>query len=233
MSRFLHALTAPICALLLALSSLAALAADDFSAAERALFLDKHLVGVKLPQTLRYRFVSSGSLDPAFDDSVTLKLAAQPDGSCCAADAQFLSGTRKVTLPTVEDAQANPVILYFLERDIHEMQRLTKGQANYFRKRIRMNVFQGAQVREVALQYGGRSVSGTEIELAPYLDDPLRQRFERFAGKRYWFTLSSAVPGGVAAIRTRVAATPDSAPPLIAEELVADGVVLSAPRHTP
>ena len=226
-------LRALLAAALLAAATLPAPAAEDFSAAERALFMDPHLAGIKPPQTLHYSFQSSGSLEAAFDDNVTLKLKAQPDGRCCSAEAQFLSGARRVTLPAVDVAQGNPVILYFLERDIHEMQRLTQGQANYFRKRIRMAVFQGAQVREVALQYRGRSVAGREIEIAPYLDDPLHERFEKLANKRYWFTLSNAVPGGVASIRTRVVGATDSVPPLIAEELLADGVVPSAPRTNP
>jgi hypothetical protein len=202
---------------------LAGAANDDISAAERALFLDSPLADLKPPLTLHYRYRRQGSLEAGFDDEVTLSLTAQADGRCCATSTAFLSGERRLKLPDIEDATGNPVILHFLERDIREMQRLTKGQQNYFRKRIRMAAFDGAVMRDVSLPYRGRTVAAREIELNPYADDPLRARFEKLADKRYVFTLSAAVPGGVYSIRSRTAgATPD-APPLIVEELLADG----------
>jgi hypothetical protein len=198
------------------------LAAQEYSEAERALFMTNHLAALQPPLSLRYSFRKSGSLEEGFDDRVDIALRKQADGGCCAASAQFLTGARALNLPEVESAQGNPVILYFLERDIHEMQRLTKGQHNYFRKRIRMAVQQGAAVREVTLSWRGRSVVGREITISPYLDDPLRARFEKLANKHYVFTLSDAVPGGVYAVRTRIDGTTADAAPLIVEEMQAD-----------
>lgn len=190
-----------------------ALAAEDYSPAERALFMTNHLAGTKPPATLRYSFAHRGSEDEAFEDKVAVKLKAAPGGKCCAAEAEFLTGTRRLALPDMEKAEGNPVVLYFLERDIREMNRLTKGQQNYFRKRIRMAVYQGATIADVTVSYRGKEVPAREIRIAPYLDDPLRARFEKYANKTYVFTLSDAVPGGLYAIRTRVAgATPEAAP---------------------
>lgn len=199
-------------------------AADDFSAAERELFIANHLATLKPPATLRYSFHKSGSLEEGFDDKVAIALRAQVDGKCCAATAEFLGGPRRLNLPEVEGAQGNPVILYFLERDIREMSRLTKGQAAYFRKRIRMAVYQGATVRELTVPFGGKSVAARQISVSPYADDPLRVRFEKLAGKQYVFTLSDAVPGGVYSIRTRVDGPAGA--PLLVEEILVDG----APR---
>lgn len=101
------------------------------------------------------------------------------------------------------------------------MERLTKGKANYFRKRIRLAVYEGAQVRDVSVAYRGKPVAAREITIEPYRDDPNKQRFEKFTSKQYVFTLSSAVPGGVYAIRSSVAGTADS--PLLLDELLIDG----------
>ena len=205
--------------LLAALMADRARAATEFSAAEQALFVTNHLAALKPPSTLHYNFRRSGSLEPGFDDKVAIALTAQPDGKCCAAAAEFLSGARKLSLPEIESAQGNPVILYFLERDIREMQRLTKGQPNYFRKRIRMAVFNAATITEVTLPFQGRNVAAKQITVTPYTDDPLRARFENLAGKRYVFTLSDAVPGGVISIRTQVDVAAAGTPPLLAEEM--------------
>jgi hypothetical protein len=195
------------------------MAATEFSAAEQALFVTNHLSALKPPTTLHYRFRKSGSLEAGFDDKVAIALTPQPDGKCCAAAADFLSGANKLALPPIEGAQGNPVILYFLERDIREMQRLTKGQPNYFRKRIRMAVADAATIAEVSLPYEGRNVAARQITITPYTDDPLRERFENLTAKRYVFTLSDAVPGGVISIRTQVDAATAGAPPLLTEEM--------------
>jgi hypothetical protein len=207
-----------------------ALAAEDFSPAERALFMTNHLAGSKPPTTLRYSFSKSGSLEEGFEDKVAVKLKAARGGKCCMAEAEFLSGPRRLSLPEVDQAQGNPAVLYFLERDIREMNRLTKGQQNYFRKRIRMAVYQGAQLQEVNVSYRGKDVPAREIRIAPYADDPLRTRFEKLANKTYVFTLSDAVPGGLYAIRTRIAGDTADAAPLIAEEMVVEGGTATAAR---
>ncbi|MFT3956143.1 MAG: hypothetical protein QM722_17700 [Piscinibacter sp.] len=205
-----------------------AFAAEDYSPAERALFMTDHFAGTKPPLTLRYGFSKAGSMEEAFTDQVAVKLSARKDGKCCMASADFLSGARRLSLPEVDEAQGNPVVLYFLERDIREMNRLTKGQQNYFRKRIRMAIYQGAQVQDVSVSYRGKTVPAREITVTPYRDDPLRARFEKLANKTYVFTLSDAVPGGVYAIRTRIDGEGADAAPLIAEEMLLDGGVATS-----
>lgn len=197
----------------------------NFSAAERALFMTDQFTKLRPPLTLRYQFHRGGSLEPGFDDKVSIALKAQSSGRCCDATGEFLSGERKVELPPVEAASGNPVTLFFLERDVREMERLTKGKSAYFRKRIRMAIFEGAQQRAVTLRYRGKAAAGQEFTITPYVDDPNRPRFEQLANKRYVFTLSEAVPGGVYAIRALVAddANGPQAPPLLTEELLLEG----------
>lgn len=197
-------------------------AAQDFSAAEKAIFMADQLRNVRPPSTLRYSFHKAGSLEAGFDDTVAVTLSKQPDGSCCASKGEFLSGERKVPLPEIDNAKANPVILYFLEHDIREMHRLTKGSENYFRKRIRMTVYQGATVVPASFRYKGKTVAGQEVSFKPYLDDPNRYRYEKLAGKEYRFLLSDAVPGGVLGIRTRIAAVGTDAP-LLTEDMMIEG----------
>jgi len=232
-STSLRRLAVALCAAAIALPGAAARAeepAKDFSAAERALFMTDQFAKLRPPTTLRYRFQRSGTLEPGFDDKISIALKAQATGRCCDATGQFLSGERRVELPPVEGAAGNPVTLFFLERDVREMERLTKGKSNYFRKRIRMAIFQGAQQRAVTLRYRGKAVAGQEFTITPYVDDPNRPRFEQFANKRYVFTLSEAVPGGVYGIRALVVdpAKGADAPPLLAEELLIDGADAAA-----
>ncbi len=208
-------------------------AANDFSAAEQALFIDNQLGKLRPPLTLHYGYRKSGTLEEAFADTVDVVLTAQPDGSCCAASARFFTGSRAMRQPDVEGAQGNPAILYFLERDIREMQRLTTGKPNYFRKRIRMAVYQGASIRSLTLPYRGRPVAVQEISISPYLDDPNRSRYEKLANKQYIFLLSNSVPGGLYGIRTRIGAESADAPPLMLEEMLLDGAEPAPAKRQP
>ena len=218
------ALTASLCALLLAAPAAhAETDKRDFSVAERLLFMSPQLQNIKPPTQLRYSFARTGSLEPAFADSVTVDLSAADDGRCCAAKGQFFSGARARPVPELQSADGNPLLLYFLEHDVREMKRLARGSENHFRKQIRMAIYQGAEVRDVALTYQGRPIRGREITLNPFLEDPNRPKYERFARKNYRFTLSDAVPGGIYGIRTSIPGESDGAPPLLAEELLIDG----------
>ena len=198
-------------------------AANDFSAAEQALFLGTPLAKLRPPQTLDYAFRRTGTMDKPFDDTVKLDLKARPDGGCCAVTPSFFSGERAIKQPEVDNAQGNPAVMYFLERDIREMQRLTGGQPNYFRKRIRMAVYQGATVRELKLPYRGAAVAVKEFSISPYVDDPNRPKFPKLAGKRYAFYVSDAVPGGLYAIRTRIDGTEPGGAPLMQEDMLLEG----------
>ena len=199
------------------------LAEQPLSAAEQALFETNHLAAVQPPFELRYRFRRTGQLETPFDDTVDLKLFAQPDGHCCAVSAQFLHDERAVQQPRIDAAQGNPAILYFLERDILEMQRLTHGQANHFRQRIRLALAQDALVRSLRLPYKGRQIAVQEITISPFAQDPHRSRFDKFADKQYVFLLSPEVPAGLFGIRTRMAAASEQAPPLMVEEMMLEG----------
>lgn len=216
----------------LLLLGLAASAANDFSAAEKALFVTPHLAGLHAPTTLHYSFHKTGSLEPPLDDKVDVLLSAGAGGTCCVARVEFLGGAKSGHVPEVDAVQSNPVILHFLERDIHEMERLTQGRANYFRKRIRMAVFEAATIRKLRLPYHGHAVDVQEISITPYRDDPNRSRYEKLADKQYQFLLASAVPGGLYAIRTRIGSASVDAP-LLGEELLIDGAQSATDKPQP
>lgn len=176
-------------------------AARAIAPAETLLFQTDHLQNVRAPQTLTYAFRKAGSLEPGFDDQVRLALAPGKR----VVTLHFLSGARARPAPDADSPEGNPVLLGFLERDIAEMARLTGGSANYFRKRIRLALAEAAQVQPRRFSYGGKAVDGREVVIEPYRDDPLRQRFEQYVGKRYTFVVSALVPGGVYQVHTAVA----------------------------
>jgi hypothetical protein len=187
---------------LAALSGLAAGAphAQPISSAETLLFETDHLARLKAPATLVYTFRKVSNVEPGFADEVRLDLA-HVKGKL-SATLHFLSGEHKQEIPALEEAHGNPVLLGFLEHDIAEMKRLTGGSANYFRKRIRMALAQGAQVNRQSITYQGKTLQAQAVRIQPYLDDPMHARFEKYLHKTYTFVISEQVPGGLYQLHT-------------------------------
>ena len=179
-------------------------AQEEISDAEKRVFMADHLKNVTARTTLNYQFTKSGALEKGFEDRVSLSIKPASTGPGKNCHIEFLTGERQYRqLPDViENATGNPVILAFLERDLSEMKRLTKGQPNYYRKRIRMVLAQKAETKPVTIRFSGKDLPGSEIVLTPYEDDPARPRYEKFSNKSYTITLSDEIPGGVYKLRS-------------------------------
>jgi hypothetical protein len=182
----------------------------QFSDAENRLFVDDHLRGLSGPTTLEYAYTKRGSLESPVDDVARVIVGPPSTGGGQSVKVEYLTETRKLELSDIDAANANPVILFFLERDVREMHRLTGGSINYYRKRIRMALAEGGQLQATTLNIGPRRIGATEIHIAPYRDDPARYRYEKFAEKTYIFTLSDDVPGKVVELRSELTAPPDA-----------------------
>jgi len=193
---------------------------SEFSVAETKLFVDDHLRGVPAATTLEYSYTKRGSLEDPIDDVAQVIVGPAGPGGSRPVKVQYLTRTRALELGDIDAANANPVILYFLERDIREMHRLTGGSATYFRKRIRMALAEGAEVTSAAVDVESRRVGATQIRIAPYRDDPARSRYEKFADKTYVFTLSDEIPGKVVELHSEVLAPPNA--PGTAREMMID-----------
>jgi hypothetical protein len=208
-------------ALALGCTSLGALAAesDQFSDAEKLVFSDPQLANLKEPTRLRYSFVKSGSMEPGFEDEVRIDVDAEHK-----VQGSFLTGPRSFPLPEVEHAEANPVILYFLERDITDMKRRTTAKSqNYFRNKIRMAMAEAAQVKDTQVTYAGKELQAREVTLQPYAKDPNRVRYQKLADKRYVFVLAKDVPGGVYQLRTSLPGALPTDAPVMEEVLTLTG----------
>lgn len=170
---------------------------QEISPAEVMLFQMDHLQHISTPIDLTYAYKKVNDSGPAVDDQVHVDVTKiNPDGSATVS-LRFLTGTRKLEIPKVENSRGNPLLLGFLEWDIGQMKQQTGGSTNYFRKRIRMALADAAQVRPTTFMYNGKKLEGQEISIHPYRNDPMHARFEKYVNKRYVFILSNQVTGGV------------------------------------
>lgn len=205
------------------------IAQEQVSDAEKRVFMTDHLKSVTGPATLSYEFTKSGTLEKGFQDKVTLSVKAPANGPGKNCHIDFLAGERqfKGVPDLIENATGNPIILAFLERDLGEMKRITKGQPNYYRKRIRMNLAEKAEIRPVTIKHEGKELAGFDVLLNPFVDDPARSRYEKYSNKTYAITLSEQIPGGLYkmySIMRERAADAATAKPMIEETLTYIGI---------
>ncbi|MGH8777983.1 hypothetical protein [Paraburkholderia sp.] len=202
-----------------------AAASDEITPAERLIFTTDHLHGIAPQTELDYSVLNSDG--PSRKAEFVKVLIVSPGNA--KGDAQVSDRTGSVTLP-VGNLQCNPVIIYFLEHDITEMQQLTGGQRRYFQQRLRLALAAGPKIETVTSQIGGKPVKAQQIVVEPYRDDPNAERFAQYTGKRYTFLLADGVPGQVAQIRAEIpGANGDFGHPLHTETLTFQAALRKLP----
>jgi len=194
----------------------------EFSRAERKLWLSDHLSNIDSRGRLYYKFVRSGSYERGFTDSVYLDiLRINKDGSKDT-DLEFFTGPRRrpAAPANLTGVTGNPVLGIYMQGDIYEMERLTDGSWRHFQRRIKMAFAENAEIEDITINHNGKRFDAEKITIQPYLKDPHRRDFEKFADKMYEFILSKRIPGSIYQIRT---VTPDASnpdgEPLIIEKL--------------
>ncbi len=174
-----------------------------FSDAEARLWLTDHLQNVDKPGRLYYEFVRTGSYEEGFTDSVFLDIVKINEDGTKDALLEFFSNERKQKFSedNVNDIRGNPVVGVYMQGDIMEMGRLTNGHWRHFQKRIKI-ALRKATIEPIIFEFNGNQYDGEKISFSPYLNDPHRSDFSKFANKRYEFILSEQIPGSIYQIRT-------------------------------
>jgi hypothetical protein len=186
-------------------SSAKAAPEQPLSPAEIRLFMSEQLKNLPARDSvLNYKFTKTGAYEAGYEDKVVLQVGA-PDTKAEGArkvTAEFMTGDHKTEIPPVENAHGNPVIMFFLERDVREMKRITGGSPNYYRKLIRLALVDTKEVKPITAKWGGKEIKAEEIVIDPFKDDPAKSRYTRFANKTYSFIISDQVPGNVLSMKT-------------------------------
>lgn len=176
---------------------------QEYSEANRLLLVKAHLSNIKRPMALTYAFKKSGTLEDGFSDTIKLNiLKIKPDGMKVAR-VRWFSGSRKQVIGN-DNTDENPLIPMILQRDVMEMDRLTKGHAfrwHYFQQRVKIALQTSAKVTPVTVEFDGKKIAAKMVRVDPYLDDPKRPLYPAYADAYYEFIGSDEIPGWVYQIR--------------------------------
>ena len=174
-----------------------------FSEAEEKLWRSDHLENIEKPVRLYYEFVKTGSYEEGFTDSVYLDIVRINEDGTKNALLDFFTGERKQSFSedNTNNITGNPVLGIYMQGDVLEMNRLTSGHWRHFQKSIKI-ALRKAKVEPISFQFNGENYNGDIITFLPYLKDPHRNDFLKFADKRYEFIMSDDIPGTLFQIRT-------------------------------
>lgn len=197
----------PMCAAALLATALAgpvwaAPEEPPLSEANRLLFTSDHLGGLPGAGVLHYRLETLGEgEDPALlVDRIDLDVAPGEAPGHWRVDVHYLTGPRERHVPPVPNAQGNPVIKVFLQRQVVRMSEATGGNWRYFQRAIKLALADDAQVDAVQIADGTDTLQATRITVRPFAD--LGARLEGYGGLGYRFVLSEQVPGQVYRLET-------------------------------
>ena len=180
--------------------------ARPLSPAQLLLFETPHMQNVGQPGTLVYAYARDGAA--GFADTVALHIRrVNPDGT---KDVVFdyLTGPRRVAFPELDRFRGNPLLMMTLERDVAEMKDQLGLSTSYFRNKIREGFVTAAAVAPGTFMLDGKEVPAQVVTMRPFLREERLERISQVQAKTYTFTLSDAVPGGIAEIR--IAMPPDA-----------------------
>ena len=175
----------------------------EMSSANIALFIDEHLKKINEPSRIYYKFIKESTREDNFKGNVVLNIVKIDDDKTKHITFRYLKGRNKVRFPPQVGAKGNPVFMLFFERDARDMQRLTGGNALFFRSRIRHSIA-ATDVEDIEFNFNGEKYSGKQVSFQPFLETELKNRVSGYKTKKFIVTMSENIPGFIYKIETYI-----------------------------
>ena len=175
----------------------------EMSSANIALFIDEHLKTITEPSRIYYKFSKESTREDNFEGNVVLNIVKVENDNTKHITFRYLKGRNKVRFPPQIGAKGNPVFMLFFERDARDMQRLTGGNALFFRSRIRHTIA-ATEIKDIELEFQGSKLIGKQISFQPFLETKLKNRVSRYKTKKFVLTMSEDIPGFIFKIETYI-----------------------------
>ena len=166
----------------------------EMSSANIALFIDEHLKSIKEPSRIFYKFEKESTREDNFIGNVVLNIVKVDDDNSKHITFRYLKGRNKVRFPPQIGAKGNPVFMLFFERDSRDMQRLTGGNALFFRSRIRHTIA-ATEIKDTEINLGNKKIPAKIISFQPFTETELKNRVSRYKTKKFIIVMSDEIPG--------------------------------------
>lgn len=181
-----------------------AFAAPGMSEINNELFDKAHLKNIDQAGVLKYKFSKTSFVDGDRQDTIDVMVKNIRNTGRADTYFEFFTGENKRPYQERLDQRGNSVFVLFLEYDVHEMKRLTGGEWRYFQRLMRWSFAEGADKKQVEVDYNGEKVKAWQYTVQPYVNDPKNDRYKLYSSKYYIFTMSEEIPGEIYQVKTVV-----------------------------
>lgn len=197
----------------------AAVAAEDKQEGVRDILFDSdHLKTVSEGAQLKYKFdriVSEPKLlGPAFSDEIEVDVAKANAEGKHEVGVKIFTGERARDPRQLGGMTANPLLVFYLDRAISNYATLAGGSKGYLKNRFRLALRTTAKIEPVKVAYNGKTVDGYHVWVAPYVNDPNKEKMQGYQGSRFDVYVSDQVPGYLVELNSKFESSEPSAPKL-------------------
>jgi len=174
--------------------------------------------------TLTYRYVRTSANEalfgPSFEDQIRLHVEKGGSDASRTVRVELFDGPRRRASGPFEDVSANPVLILFLEHHVEQLSRTLHANPRYLKNAIRTALRARSAIDTAESSVNGRSVKIRRVRIAPFIDDPNKDRMKGLEGLVYTLAVSEQVPGQITELTVK-AALPDGGA-VLEEHLVYD-----------
>lgn len=203
-----------------------AAAAEDKEGVRDILFDTPQLNLVSAGDTLKYNFARDASepklLGPNFTDEIKIDVAKVGEEGRRDVDVQIFSGDRGRDVRHLPGMTANPVLVFYLDRAVSNFALLAGGSKGYLKNRFRLALRTTAKIEPKKLEYNGKTVEGYHVWVAPYVNDPNKEKMSGYEKARFDVFVSDEVPGYLVEMSSHFE-SPQPGAPKLDERIVLDG----------
>jgi len=182
------------------------------------LFSRPHLsnlpAGTELIYELERKSSDPARLGPSFNDEIALVITAAARNGGRDVDLRVFTGERERKIDSITEMTGNPLLVFFLDRAVSDMARLTGGTAPYLKDRLRAGLRDKAVSEPVKVAFEGKTLDATRITVRPFENDMNTARMLGFEGSRFEFVLAEAAPGMLLEMSSHFSSTMPDAPKL-------------------
>lgn len=159
--------------------------------------------------TITYAYskkTTDAKLGPSFDGKIKLKLGSGDDADSRTAEVRMFSGANARPAGPFRSDKQNPVLLLVFEENVQELSKIFKANPRYLKNAIRKAWRDDAKIENTSIDVDGRTVPGTRITVAPFINDAEKEKMLGLDGMTYTVEIADSTPGSISNIQIQAPA---------------------------
>lgn len=202
-------------------------AADSVPKLTDLLFNRPHIAEIAAGTILTYKFERKPSnekmLGEGFTDNITVKIESDGKPGKKNVRVQIYSGDRAREPQLINNMDANPMLVVFLDTAVAHYRMVAGGDGAYLKGMFSRYLAKHGTITPAKITYKGQEVDGYQIKAVPYAEDAARAKMNGYENSEFTLALSEKIPGYFAQMISTYKST-DSAAPSLIETTTLDGV---------